>query len=137
MIGSVLRLGEPGIARLPRGLGNPDEFWQQKIIVGAVDSAHTVTVDSGIPGGISNTWTISDPVDLPEYMLDCFLISCEWAMLRKTDPARAGYHEQLCRRELIKAMERDSVVNRPEGVAAWPSFKHPSWAMLTGTLTPS
>lgn len=136
MAGAILRSGRPGTSYIPRGFGMRHGWWQQKVITGSSNTGtNYLTVDSALAGGWSEKYTISDPVDLAEYLHDAFLRSCEYHMLLKLDPAKALNHLNIVKLETLRAMERDSVV--PYAGPAGPQFTHPAWTLLTGTITPS
>lgn len=74
MIGSVLRTGDTAApTQGPSGLTGLSPYVDQKIIV-AVASATSLTVDSAFDSTYSGRkYCISDPVDVPTYLLDALL----------------------------------------------------------------
>lgn len=138
MAGAILRLSRPGTDdRQPRGFGHKDQWWQQKTIVGQGATEREVVVDSPVVGGFGRHYTISDPVDLAEYLYDAFLRCCEYHFLLKTDPARARFHYEVYRQALLDAMGRDSMVSVPFAVSDTRAWRDPAWQLLTGQVTPS
>jgi hypothetical protein len=137
MQGAVLRMGRPGTTTIPKGFGQVGQWWQQKIISTSGSSANNLTVDSSIAGGFGQGYTISDPVDMADYLHDALLVGCEYYYLLRVDPARARQHQGFYRQAKIEAMGRDHMVPLPDAVAAGPRFHDPAWRLLTGSITPS
>lgn len=138
MAGAVLRFCRPGANRIPKGFGNVDQWWQQKIIKAAGAESNQCVVDSPVAGGFGTEFTISDPVDLPEYCYDAFLVGCEYYYLQRIDPVRARAHYSAYRQAKLDAFGRDGTAALPDAVN-WSGrgFYDPAWALLTGTITPS
>lgn len=89
VVGAILRLSDTSATTEPRALGNVDQYSEQRVIVTRTN-ATTVVVDSEWDyGKLGSKFTISDPIDLPEYMMDAFLARCEANMARLTRDYKA------------------------------------------------
>ncbi len=137
VVDAVLRTAMSAATGPPGGIGAAERYAEQKIIT-VRDDADTVTVDSGMAFASASTeFTISDPVDLPEYMLDAFERGCEYQMaIRQQEVKDRMVAQQAYERALVKAKARNnSMVPSPPSPLEWQGFRNPAWAFLTGTIT--
>lgn len=134
VIGSVLRLRSSSPSHTPTGLTGLYPYQDQRIITGheVVDVGGTDYSDVTLDANLENTYTvlgggvfaISDPLDLPEYLLNLFRARLKLELLGDT-----GAYQQLqvrCDRALIDALARDATLVTPTPAAQWRSFVLPS-----------
>jgi len=134
VIGAVFRMGQSGITLPPESVNSANRYVYQRMIT-ARPSATTLTVDSAVPSATVGTqFCISDPVDLPEYLIDAFLRACEYHILLKTDPARANAAAKVLYDAKRTALARDNMEPTPRGPSAGSWSSDIRWASLTGTV---
>jgi hypothetical protein len=80
-------------------------------------------------------YVISDPIDLPEYLIELFLLTAEYKILRKTDAQKVALYEILLDKAKKKAMGLDAKFPRSAGVTGWNPWSVPGWAYITGSIT--
>jgi len=140
VVGSVLRLGMPGVTSPPGGIGNRNPYSEQRIITSR-DSTTKVTVGSGWEFGTDDQgqFTLSDPIDLPSYLLEMFFRGCELEMAIANYPARVPQCETLYRAARIRARAQNNrAVPQP---GSWRGWSHPAmalqgpWELITGDIT--
>lgn len=136
VVNCVLRTAMSSASKPPGGIGSYERYAEQKIIT-VRDSTSTVTVGSAFEFSKSSAhFTISDPLDLPSYMLEAFWRGCEYQMeLRRGGEAEnVSLAEALYSKAVKKARARNSMMPPPVSPfeAGW---KDPSWVFLTGTIT--
>ncbi len=122
IIGSVFRVGG-NENNPPGGLGDPHQYNDQRIIQ-AVSGAEILFDDRlSVAGSADGAFTVSDPVDLPTYLLTTFRRRCEYEMAIRTadtkaeDRALERYHISL-----IQAMEADAQFSGPILPTGWNSW---------------
>ncbi len=127
--GAVLRLSATGATEPPSSLGTT-RYSEQRII-SAVTDVDTVTVDSAWSiGKQGDHFTISDPLDLPRYLLDAFYRGCEHYLAMAAIPARVGDTQALYVKSLKKARAVEGRMPRDDGH----SWRHPAWGMIYGVV---
>jgi hypothetical protein len=136
VIGAVFRMGQSGATLAPESINSQNRYVYQRMIT-ARPTAVTLTLDSAIPTAtVSTHFAISDPVDLPEYLIDAFLRACEYQMLLKTDPARAPAAAKVLYDAKRTALARDHMEPTPEGPMSGGRWSRDvRWASLTGTIS--
>lgn len=138
VLGAIFRASVAGATVEPQGENSINSYLWQRTIRDR-PGTRTLTLYDSRPLGYTygERFTISDPVDLPEYLYDAFLRNAEYLLLLKTDPNRAKLHRLEVNRAMEEAKARDSVVPSPCSPMDWVGFKHPAWQLLTGDITPS
>ncbi len=122
IIGSVFRVGGDA-SNPPGGLGDPYQYSDQRIVT-TVSAAEILFDDRlSVGGSAAGAFTVSDPVDLPTYLLTAFRRRCEYEMAIRTadskaeDRALERYHISL-----VQAMEADSQFSGPILPSGWNSW---------------
>lgn len=135
VVNAVLRTAMTGATKPPGGMSAMERYAEQKVI-SVRDSASQVTVSSAFEFGYASThFTISDPVDLPAYLLDPFFRGCEYymALLQQKKDRREAY--DAYQMAIRRARGKDIQVPPAESALATSRWRHPSWQFLTGTIT--
>lgn len=135
-VGAILRIGDTEATSAPEGEGAVNAYLEQRVIT-AVPDTTTLTLDSDwVYGRKSNYFAVSDPVDMPEYLLPAFYRRCEHELqvLLKNGPMadRAYAAYQLALRE---AMGRDNIEPSPtfscgflpSEISRWSDASNLSW----------
>lgn len=136
VVNAMLRTGMAGATGPPGGRGAAERYAEQKVIT-ARGSTTEVTVGSAFEFGKATThFAISDPVDLPEYLLEPFYRGCEYQMALRQTPRKTATAEKAYWSAIRKARQRDLMLPAPgsplDGPAGW---RDPHWTFLTGTIT--
>lgn len=87
-IGSVIRFARSGASAPPDGANGPNPFLMQKVVRLITTAGSIVTFDSAAEYANASThFAISDPVDLPEYLLNAFYRRVEllWCLRFRKD----------------------------------------------------
>jgi hypothetical protein len=135
VVNAMIRTAMTGATKPPGGTAAVERFAEQKVIT-ARGSDAAVTVGSAWEfTKASNHFAISDPVDLPEYLLDAFYRGCEYQMAimqqsKGRAEALAAYHWAIRRARAKDGSElptAESPFSR--------GWKDPSWQFITGTIT--
>lgn len=135
MIGAVLRWGHSGTSDAPRGLSDYLAYPVQHVVT-AQDGVSKLTVDSSVhPGTQGVHFTLSDPIDFPEYLIGVFKIAMQWHYLLRTDPKRANDLWPAYVHARRQARQLDSIVPPPVG-EMWHGWRNPAWAFISATITP-
>lgn len=132
VVGTILRTAMRGASDPPGGSGSPERYAEQKVVT-AWDGNLILTVGSGFEfARVSGEFTISDPVDLPAYMLEAFERGCELELaVRQTpDPDKIGVAKMLYKDARIRAQQRNNLVPPPAGLA-----DDDDWTSAAGFLT--
>ena len=123
-IGSVLRFALNGATRVPTGTAGINPYNFQKIITNVASS--TITFDSAADATTTSThFAISDPIDMPPWMISAFYRCCEYLycmrMNRDRLPmAKALYIEELRKALASESMEPPAVLLPDRGLARTP-----------------
>jgi hypothetical protein len=135
VIGAVFRMGQSGATLPPASINSENRYVYQRMIL-ARPTTTTLTLDSAIPSdSVSTHFCISDPIDLPEYLIDAFLRSCEYQMLLKCDPARAKDAYKTLLAAKLTACSRDHMEPTPRGPMSGNRWSRDiRWSSLTGTV---
>lgn len=128
-VGSVMRLGTS--AKSPTGRGGASPFDGQGIITSVASATSATAVGYGEGSGVK--YSISDPVDVPEYLHTLFLLRCEMEMVRNGTSEAASRAVAMHDRAIIDAMERDAMVpiTRRNG---WQSLSLPGVVFSSGGM---
>lgn len=137
VVNAMLRTAMSGATKPPGGTAAVERFAEQKVIR-ARGTSTTMTVGSAWEfTKASNHFTISDPVDLPEYLLNAFYRGCEYEMTilqQKGGPAEAkaekAYHWAVRR---ARAKDGSELATTESSFAS--GWRDPSWQFITGTIT--
>lgn len=121
-VGSVFRTPS-NTDQPPGGLGDPYQYLEQRIIKST--SSANIEFDEHLSWttGVPAAFTVSDPVDLPTYLLTAFRRRCEYEMAIRTadmkaeDRALERYHISL-----VQAMEADAQFSGPILPVYWNSW---------------
>jgi hypothetical protein len=134
VVNCVLRTAMAGATKPPGGMGAAERYAEQKIVT-VRDSSVALTVSSGFQfQKASNHFTLSDPVDLPEYLLDVFERGCEYQLAILTKSQDRLALERLYRQGIRRACGRNLMV--PSPVSPFEDgWRDPGWVLLTGTIT--
>ncbi len=137
VVGSVVRMGrtDTSIEDPPKNLGSVNPYSEQKIIIARPDGRRG-QVDSNFSfgEGTDGHFTISDPVDLPNYLLEAFQRGCEYQLALRQAPDRVALQQNLYQAALQEARARNAYVQPPRSPVGWNGWKHPAWTMLYGTM---
>jgi hypothetical protein len=77
IVGSVLRLGRADSTAPPGGIGSMDPYVDQRVIFSREDDTNATVGNNFTFGRQGDHFSISDPVDLPHYLIDVFKRGCE------------------------------------------------------------
>ena len=131
VVGAVLRIADASATAPPAGTRSVNPFMEQRIIASRTD-ATTVVVDAAWDvGKVSTHFTISDPIDLPHYMMGAFYRRCELEFaIISGDDKRVGQAQTLYDMALRDAMGRDNVQPIPEDLCGWRSSLPPEYILF-------
>jgi len=123
VVGAMLRLSDTGADKPPGGRQSAIQYTEQRIIT-VRGNATTVTLDSAWTTGLLGThFVISDPIDLPHFMLGAFEARCEAEMaILINDSKRAVFSLARYDRALREAMGYDTIYNNTEA-DRWPTLE--------------
>jgi len=131
VVNSVLRLSRT--TAQPTDAAGDNPYIDQRIITEADGSDLTVddTIDAdGV--AISTGYCISDPIDLPEYLMDLFKAWCRLELCKTSVRDRL----KEARGDLVEARKaartRDNFVDTPVLSSPW---THPAWQLLQGSIS--
>lgn len=134
VIGSVIRFRSSSPSHAPTGLSGLYPYQDQRVIVAHVvtDVGGTDYSDVTLDAALDNSYTvlgggvfaISDPIDLPEYLLNLFRIRMKLELLG--DTGAYGQLQERYRLALLDALARDGTWVTPTPGDQWRSFVLPS-----------
>jgi hypothetical protein len=117
--GAVIRFGRTGTA-VPQGRHTANPYWFQRVIT-SVTSGTALTLDSVADYTVTATgYAISDPLDIPEYLIEPLLRGCEYFYLLSTDQSRARFAHDAYLRAVQLAAGCDVAAPLPAGT--WTDF---------------
>lgn len=128
VVGAVVRFSRNSSTPTDVEEGNP--FIDQRVITAA--SGGTLTVDDTIDTDgvtVSTGYCVSDPVDVPEYLMDLFERWCEAEYARRAAPERYREAKAALLDARKQARIRDTFVDLPSLRRPW---RHPSWPFEFG-----
>ncbi len=126
-IGSVFRTPS-NTDQPPGGLGDPYQYLEQRIIKSVsganVEFDEHLSYTTGVPA----SFTVSDPIDLPTYLLTAFRRRCEYEMAIRTADTKAEDRAlDRYRISLVQAMEADAQFSGPILPTYWNSWANSWW----------
>ena len=131
--GSVLRLAQADGDRPPGGLDDIESYGDQRIVTAV--SSMVLTVDSGWTTGKAEStghFSLSDPVDLPDYLIQPFLRLCEAEYAqRQQDDARIKLSMGAYQEALVLALGNDAMVPSPTP-GDWSGWRWPGIGLVQG-----
>jgi hypothetical protein len=142
VVNSIIRFGRPGSTDHPKGLTSTNPYYFQNVISSVSNDGTntTVTLDSAAPYAVTSTkFTVSDPLDLPEYLLDLFHARCKYNFTLLTDSSEGNAKTRTFRdeehRELLRAKDRDAVAPGPRRATGWHGWDHADWDEMIAAST--
>lgn len=131
LIDSIVRFGRPGTADEPRGESSGNPYYTQLQVTEYDNTAKKLYMRGVLPTPAGTAkFVISDPIDLPEYLLEAMKVASEYHLLRKTDPAKSKLWDEFYRMARIRAREGDALEPLPRGPGSW--YR---WDSLVGTIS--
>jgi hypothetical protein len=127
VVGAMLRLSDTGADKPPGGRQSASQFTEQRIIT-VRGSITAVTVDSAwVTGFLGTHFTISDPIDLPHFMLGAFEARSEMELANILgDEKRLAVAMGRYERAKREAMARDNIYDQTEA-NQWPTWESVFW----------
>ncbi len=127
MVGSYMRFSL-STATVPSGLGGLNPFSEQRKIR-TVTSTTAIVLDAAVDNAYSATkFTVSDPLDIPQYMQQVFFRCLEWQYAILSRDANVDAYYQRYREELVKARESDCIVDIPRSLGQEGNAQYaPGW----------
>lgn len=123
MVGSVLRIGTA--ANHPTGNNGLNPYASQEYI-DSVTSSTALALESTITSASGVKYTISDPIDLPPYLLPLLRRRCEVEYYRP-EPKRFQEAMAAYKDALLDAMERDAMHPLPSDAGKWSHLPDRFW----------
>ena len=136
MIGAVIRLARSGATAPPEGQEGSNPWLMQKMIT-ATPTSSTVTVDSALEYAKESThFSISDPVDLPEYLLNPFYRRMEYQWNLKVRPEKAALSKAAFDEAILQAMAQDAMTPEIKALMpGWTAIHSPLWSLSEGNVS--
>jgi len=129
MEGSIMRFSSTSATQVPTGLEGLYPYAEQRVIE-SVASTTSLTLASTLSNTYSGkAYVISDPIDVPEYLIDLFYAGLEKNVSRRMSPDKWAIARDRYKSVLYDAQERDSDIPL-QSIRGQFVFKLPSWARV-------
>lgn len=132
MAGSILRVLAG--TNLPEGQGGLYPYTEEAQIRSVTDGTHLV-LSNALTGTYSGAaFVISDPIDLPQTMVDAFLWACRYQYAMTGRMKNSDFVKEEWRESLLRAMEADTMVEIERAVGDNAKYFDRGW---NGPLAPN
>jgi len=132
VVGAVLRLSRSGASEPPTRLG-VNRYTEQRVITSVTqqDPAQLLVDSTWTTGKLGDHFTISDPLDLPRYMLDALYRGAEYYLAAMSMPERVA--EAYSRFRQAKRRARAVDGRGPQPLSAG-GFQDEAWKLAYGVI---
>ena len=138
MVGSIMRFSTD-TTTAPTGLGDLNPYGDQRTIA-AVGSTTSITLSAAISntaGYTATKYTISDPVDVDQGLINMVLRRAEMELNITRGDKRLSQSQSLYHNALIRARELDSRILEARSKGGGPTSPWTNWAQRSGYTSPT